>query len=125
MVLFHPSPILGRVINIMDYTLSNAPNPAKTTWQASTPMDDLVRVFNTALISTRASENREQSSELHRLMECPAFRAILSSIRQHARLQGISEREAAEEIILAFRKVDQIWNNYVFQEGVNRLKSSS
>jgi len=54
----------------------------------------------------------------------PAFRSILGAVRQLARLSGISEKEAAEQIIESFRKVDQIWGDYLVQEGINRVKSA-
>ena len=89
---------------------------------ASAGTDDLIRVFNTALVATQASQARDFSNEIFELMENPAFRAILGAVRQHARLQGLSERQAAEQIITTFRKMDRVWGEYVFSEGVERLK---
>lgn len=86
-------------------------------------IDDLARVFNTALIATSAPEGQKISSELHTLMESPAFRAILNSIKQFARLENLTERQAAEQIIRTFRKADQLWSGYVYQEGIDRLKA--
>lgn len=84
--------------------------------------DDLTRIFNTSLVATRVDACRDYSAELFRLMETPAFRAILAGVRQLARSQGISEKEAAENVVQTFRKVDQIWDAYLTQEGVDRLK---
>lgn len=88
----------------------------------SNSIDEIARVFNSALVATRASDNRNAASELHSIMESAPFRMILSAVRQLARNQGISERQAAEQMIRAFRKVDQIWADYVYQEGVDRLR---
>jgi hypothetical protein len=87
--------------------------------------DELVRIFNTALVASHAGPTRDFSNEIYELMENPAFRAILGTVRQFARLQGLSERQAAEQIITTFRKMDRVWSDYVFHEGVERLKGSS
>ena len=87
--------------------------------------DDLIKVFNTALISTQAEPSRDFTREVYDLMETPAFRTILSSIRQHARLQGLSERQASEQIVSTFRKLDHVWRDYVFQEGINKIKNAT
>ncbi len=88
----------------------------------SSSVDDLTRIFNTALLSTKTESVRDFSGELYKLVESPAFRAILASIRQVARNHGISEREAAEAVIQTFRKLDTIWEGYLIQEGLDRLK---
>ena len=86
-------------------------------------MDDLARVLNTALVSTRDQSSRDWLGEIQRLMETPAFRSLLSSIRHLARSQGISEVAAAEEMIRTIRSLDSAWRDYVFQEGLERIKS--
>ena len=100
--------------------VSNAIGAPRT--ETAPNVDDIARVFNSALVSTRVSENRNASSELHGLMESAPFRVILTAVRQLARTQGITERQAAEQMIQTFRKVDQIWGDYVYQEGVDRLR---
>jgi hypothetical protein len=102
------------------HTIAHAPAAAAVPNQ-----DELVRVFNTALVGTQAGAPRDFSNEIFELMENPAFRAILGAVRQFARLQGLSERQAAEQIITTFRKMDRVWSDYVFHEGVERLKGSS
>lgn len=87
-------------------------------------MDDVARLFNTALVSTRDQGSRDWTAEIQRLMETPAFRALMSSIRHLARTQGISEVSAAEEMIRTVRALDSVWRDYVFQEGLDRIKSS-
>jgi hypothetical protein len=103
-------------------TMSSSPLNPGANPSAST-VDDLARVFNTALVSTRAGASRDFSTELYSLVDSPAFRAILASVRQLSRTTGCSEKEAAETLIETFRKLDQIWTEYIFQEGVDRLKT--
>jgi len=102
----------------MTNSSAHATQPSSTT----TLSGDLTRIFNTALISTRTESSRDFSAELFSLVETPAFRSILDSVRTLALREGKSERDAAEEIIRAFRNVDRLWGEYIFQEGVERLK---
>jgi hypothetical protein len=103
---------------------TRAPQGAPMTSTSPSGNDELIRVFNTALVSSHAGAARDFSAEIFELMENPAFRAILGAVRQHARLQGLSERQAAEQIISTFRKMDRVWSDYVFHEGVERLKNN-
>jgi hypothetical protein len=84
---------------------------------------DLARIFNTALIATRVETQRDFATELFRLVETPAFSAILEAIRILAASQNLSEKAAAEAVIRAFREADRIWGDYLQQEGVDRLKA--
>lgn len=86
---------------------------------------ELSRVFNTALVSTRTSSSMNLSDEVYQVMKSPAFGAILSAVRQLSQEQGLTEQRAAEEVIRTFRKIDTLWSDFVFQEGVSRLGSSS
>jgi hypothetical protein len=83
---------------------------------------ELARVFNTALISTRAAGTRDLSGQIMEQVESPAFRAILSAVRAHARAEGLGEKQAAEQIVTAFRKVDSLWTEYLVQEGIERVR---
>jgi len=99
---------------------SNHANPGQASPESS--VDDLVRVFNTALVATKTETLRDFSSELYALIGTPAFRAILGAVRNYGRAEGLSDREAAESIIQTFRKMDRLWGDYVYQEGMDRLK---
>ena len=90
---------------------------------AATQRDDLARVFNTAVVSSQAKQKRDFSSELYELTESASFKAILNTVRQLSRVQGISERQASEHIIQTFRKMDDIWGGYVSHEGLEKLRS--
>lgn len=94
-----------------------------TPLHAGPSTEELTRIFNSALVATRVAESKNPASELHALMETPAFQAMMNSVRHLARSEGISEREAAELLVQTFRKVDQIWADYIYQEGVNRLRN--
>ena len=85
---------------------------------------ELTRLLNAAILSTRADRKKDFAGELYQLVESPAFEAILGAIRNLASSSGMSERQAAEAIVQTFRKVDQVWTEYVFQEGVDRLRDS-
>ncbi len=87
--------------------------------------DDLLRVFNTAMVSTRVEGRVDPSSELAALVQSPAFQAILEAVGRHANQAGIPERQAAEELIKTFRKMDEVWGEYLFQQGVGRIRGQS
>lgn len=92
----------------------------KTPISQPKPADEnLVKEFNSALLSTRAEEFKENATtDLATLVSGPAFQAVLAAASLFAAEQGISERQAAEEMIRTFRKVDQIWTAYLFDEGL-------
>jgi hypothetical protein len=95
---------------------------APTNSQKASPIDELARIFNTALVATQVEHQRDFSVEIMEAMKSPAFKVVLSSVRQHALLEGITEKQAAEQVIGAFRQIDKIWTDYVFQEGLDRVR---
>jgi len=86
--------------------------------------EQTARNFHTAVIATRSKAPKDHSSELYSLMKTPAFQAVLRATRQLAAQTGSTERVAAESIIQVIRKVDEIWSDYIFQEGVDRLRAT-
>ena len=88
----------------------------------SNSVNDLAKIFNTAVVATRANSIRDFSTELREILETPELAAILGAVKQHARFGGVSERQASEQIIRAFRNLDQVWADYIFQEGVDRVQ---
>jgi hypothetical protein len=84
--------------------------------------DHLARIFNTALISTQADGREESSDELFELMKSAPFRAILGAVKDLAEAERIPEREASERMIQAFRKLDELWSQYVYREGLERIR---
>jgi hypothetical protein len=90
------------------------------------PLEDMSLIFNTAFVRARApSQARDLSAELAQLSNTPACRAILAAAQQLATSQGISEMEAAEQIIQTFKKLDDVWGAYLYQEGLARLNSDA
>ncbi len=85
--------------------------------------DELIRVLNTALVSTRAQAQRDFSQELLELMKEPGFKAMLQAVRWLSEQQSCPEPQAAEMLIQTFRKADGLWRDYLFQEGVDRIQS--
>jgi len=84
--------------------------------------DQSTKLFNTAIIATKIPKVSNYSSRLNTLVQSKAFHAILNSIQKHAQEAGISEEQAAEEIVQTFREIDGIWNDYIFQEGLDKLR---
>jgi len=98
------------------------PNAVPLHAEESFPVDDLTRVFNSALVSTQAKVAHDFSEELFELVQSPAFKAILGAVKSHSRGESITERLAAEQIIDTFRKMDRVWGEYIAQEGIERLQ---
>jgi hypothetical protein len=104
-------------------TPTTSPAPKAPITKPVVAQDQLVRIFNTAIVSTQAGKKRDFSAEIYELTESSSFKTILSAVRQLARVQGVSERQAAEEVIQTFRKMDEIWSEYVFKEGLDKLRN--
>ncbi len=88
------------------------------------PSSDLVRIFNSALVTTRAASKRDAAAEVLQLVHSPAFEAIMESIRNLSVRRGISESEAAEWLIKTFRKVDECWSEHLIAEGLKSIQKS-
>jgi hypothetical protein len=85
-------------------------------------VEDVGVIFNTAFVRSRApSPGRDLTGELAELTKSPAYQAIMDAAHQLAQSQKISELEAAEQIIVTFRKLDDVWKHYLLQEGMARL----
>ena len=84
--------------------------------------NELIRIFNTAVVTTQTQNVRDFTSELYALVRSPAYEAILASVKHLARAEGTSELDAAQDIIQTFRKLDQIWGGYLLREGIVRIK---
>jgi hypothetical protein len=79
-------------------------------------------MFNTVLVSSRAKSKKDFSKDLLQLAESSSFKAILSAVKQLSRVQEITERQAVEQVIQTFRKMDELWGEYLFHEGLDRLR---
>lgn len=94
-------------------------NTAKT----SAPCDRATRVLNTAIIASKLPRSANINARFSELMASPAFSAIVRAVQAHAASSGLPEQQAAQEVIQAFRELDKVWDDYIFQEGLDRLKS--
>lgn len=103
------------------------PKPSKSTQTRTNHQklayEQLSKIFNTSLITTRSPSKRDLSAELYELTQSAPFKILLTAIKQLAILQNISEKQAAEVLIKTFRKVDTVWEEYIFQEGLDRLRN--
>lgn len=90
------------------------PPPAAPEW---------TRVFHTALVSTRSSTLEGFSRELAELSSHPAFHALLRAAETHGIERSLSPRQACEELVRVFRRLDQLWTDYVSQEGLDRIRA--
>lgn len=86
-------------------------------------VDRTTKLFNTAIIATKIPKLANYSLKLNELVTSPAFQAIVEAIQNYAVQSGLSEDESAEEIVQVFREIDRVWDDYIFQEGLSKLKS--
>jgi hypothetical protein len=98
------------------------PPSLKTSALESLSDEGLLKIFNTSILATRAHAGGSENDELSRLMAGRAFRSILSAVRQLAASERLSEAEASEEIIRTFRRLDELWGNYIFREGITKIR---
>jgi hypothetical protein len=98
---------------------------AKLEIDDSVQRNRLNQIFNTALVSSYSEADRGTATEIQTLMSSPGFGAILQSIQLLAGEQGISEMDAAQELIRTFRRMDRLWTDYLISEGAERLKTST
>lgn len=80
------------------------------------------KLFNTAIIATKIPTLTNYSAQLSELVGSAPFQSVLNAIRDYAKTAGIPEEQAAEEVVQTFRKIDRIWDSYIFQEGLDKLK---
>jgi signal transduction histidine kinase len=85
-------------------------------------IDQSTKLFNTAIIATKIPKLTNYSAQLNELVQTPAFQFILKAIREYAASTGVSEEQAAEQMVQTFRDIDRVWDAYIFQEGLDKLK---
>ena len=66
---------------------------------------------------------KDFAAELKSLTESTGFKAILSAVKQLSQVHGLTEKEAAEKIIETFKQMDQLWCEYVSQEGLEKIRT--
>ena len=80
-----------------------------------------ISAFNTSLLTTRASQNKNSSQELSDLMQTPEFASLLVAAQHLAQAQSLSKEEATERVIETFRKIDSCWNQIILQRGLQSV----
>ena len=85
--------------------------------------DQLSRLLNTAIIATKIPRQGNYSARFQELVQSEALGVILQAIKSYAQQKGITEDAAAQTIAQTFRDLDKLWDDYIFQEGLERLKS--
>ena len=85
---------------------------------------DLIRLFNTVIISSKVDAHSESSEKLAKILQTDEFKKIISMIDQDSKENGISFKESAEKYVSVFREMDDLWGKYVYSLGVSSLKSS-
>jgi hypothetical protein len=76
------------------------------------------------VIASKANRPSQMSSRYEKLSSSPAFAAIGEAVRLLSRTEGLTEQEAAKQILDAFRELDSIWDDYVYQEGLSLLRKN-
>jgi hypothetical protein len=97
------------------------PEPKRVRPPAEFSTEELGRIFNTVMVSTVSQENADFPEEFKRIMDSPAFKCILGAIHAHSEAQKLPIRQATEQVIQTFRKLDDMWRSYIYREGVDRL----
>lgn len=102
---------------------NHEPEPPRP--RISTP-EDLTRIFCTAIVTTKIEELSAQklNEELFQTLNEPAFQAVLNAVRRFAQETGLSERDAAEALIRAFRKMDSLWCQTLYREGMEKIRQT-
>lgn len=104
-----------------EYTAPRTGSPAPV--PAGDAPADLARIFHSAIVATRAEASpRDLAGEIARLMAGPAFQSILDAIGSLAARQGLPPAEAAAQVVSTFRQLDRIWEEYLIQEGADRVR---
>jgi len=95
-----------------DYRFSRGINGDTREW---------ISAFNTSILTTRASEAKDRSSEFSALMQTPEFASLLIAAQHLADTLGLSKEEATERLIETFRKLDTAWTEMVMKRGIQAM----
>ena len=82
-----------------------------------------IQLINTAIIKSKEKKiNSSYGERLGQICESPAIEAINKAINHLASNEKISKDQAAIQIVEIIRELDNIWNDYVLMEGIDKLK---
>ena len=87
-------------------------------------IDQSTKLFNTAVIATKIPKSEQGSARLNSVLGSAQFQAILKAVQLYSKENNVSEELACEEIIRTFRTIDEIWNDYIFQAGLSKLRGT-
>jgi len=84
---------------------------------------DSIRLINTAIIKSKEKKiNISYQEKLSRVCESPAIKALTHAINYLSENEKISKDQAAVLLVDTIRSLDNIWNDYVLMEGMEKLK---
>lgn len=83
-----------------------------------------IQILNTAIIKSKV-KNIDQAYEkkLQELCKSPALKALNKAISILSDEEKITRDRAAIMIIETIKDLDNVWNDYVVMEGIDRLKN--
>jgi hypothetical protein len=87
--------------------------------------EDLLRSFNTALVSSRLDVDRNYSERISEILASPEFQAVLNAVKALSASEGISPHEASSRIMKVVRSLDDAWGRYVYSEGVEKIRATT
>lgn len=105
------------------FNTTQQPPLFQSTKKSSPTFEQLIKIINTAFISTQLCE-QNLSEDLQKHIKTPEFQYFVKMVKQFAEQENLSYQEAAESIVDTFRKVDKIWKEFVYQEGIKKLKQT-
>jgi len=83
-----------------------------------------IQLINTAILKSKeANLNQEFETELKKHSESPALAALEKAIDHLSESESISRDQAALQLVKFVRDLDKVWTDYVFLEGIDRLKN--
>ncbi len=83
-----------------------------------------IQLINTAIIKCKEKKiNSSYEERLRKVCESPVVDILSKLITQLSESEKISRDQAAIEVVETIRELDDIWNDYVTMEGIDRLKS--
>ncbi|OFZ21690.1 MAG: hypothetical protein A2202_08725 [Bdellovibrionales bacterium RIFOXYA1_FULL_36_14] len=84
---------------------------------------DSIRLINTAIIKSKEKKiNISYQEKLSKVCESPAIKALAHAINYLSENEKISRDQAAVLLVDTVRSLDNIWNDYVLMEGMEKLK---
>ncbi len=85
---------------------------------------DSIQLLNSAIIKSKEKKiSLTYEDRLNTICGDPVMVALNKAIVYLSDSQSISRDEAASKIVETIRELDNVWNDYVMMEGIEKLKS--